>query len=121
MNEKIIKDYLLENDDTLILAVQFINKIDKSLKHLDYEYNNKDFFEGLDAYEVAKAISNGDYSFKDDFVRFNSKDNLESITRINFKNMLISNIDIIVRRIIEMKDEFNYFYDNQFIEILKEC
>ena len=122
MNEKIIKDYLLQHEDTLMYVVSEINGYDYSLSELAYERNDEEFFEGIiSKYEVARAISYGDYRYADDYVKVNAYGNLESKDEYEVIEEMKSYINEIVDKVIELKDKLDIYYDDEFKKIIEEC
>lgn len=122
MNEKIIKDYLLQHEETLIAVVDYINRYDYSLSEFAYERNDEEFFEGIiSKYEVARAISYGDYRFNDDYVKTNVYGNLISKSEYDVIQEMKEYIDEIVDRVIELKDKLDIYYDDKFKKIIEEC
>lgn len=122
MNEKIIKDYLLQHEETLIAVVDYINRYDYSLSEFAYERNDEEFFEGIiSKYEVARAISYGDYRFNDDYVKTNVYGNLISKSEYDVIQEMKEYIDEIVDRVIELKDKLDIYYDDEFKKIIEEC
>lgn len=111
-----LKKYVLENENLLEL-VRDINSYDGSLDWLDYQENDKDFF---DTYfyqnpdEAVRAVCYGDYKYTDEFVKFNAYGNLESCGSYELEEELKDNIEEIIERLIDL-------YDNLYIsDKLKE-
>lgn len=119
-NEK-IKEYLLNNIDTLKDVVMGLNCWNSCLDWLDYQENNEDFFETYFAKkdEVARAICYGDYNYMDDYVRFNAYGNLESCNEWEYEDELKSYIDDIVDNLTEEKDNLT-IYDDELNELLND-
>lgn len=68
--------------EKLIMVFQ-VSSYDGGFDNLRYEENNEHFFDAFyptEAYQAVKAASLGSYKFSDPFVRFNSRDELESAT-----------------------------------------
>lgn len=105
-----LKNYVLENEDLLEL-VRDINSYDGSLDWLDYQENDKDFF---DTYfyqnpdEAVRAVCYGDYKYTDEFVKFNGYGNLESCSKYEMQEDLETFIDDIIERLIDL-------YENLYI------
>ncbi|XAG95942.1 hypothetical protein U9I18_000234 [Bacillus phage KKP_4048] len=96
---KKVKAYLLENMEELQNVVREINAWDGSLEHLDYEYNDEEFFnvffEGKPM-EAVRAVFYGDYRYMDDYVKFDGYGNLESASEYEVENELKESIDEIM-------------------------
>lgn len=121
MKNKKIKEYLLNNIDTLKDVVMGLNCWNSCLDWLDYQENNEDFFETYFAKkdEVARAICYGDYNYMDDYVRFNAYGNLESCNEWEYEDELKSYIDDIVDNLTEEKDNLT-IYDDELNELLND-
>lgn len=119
-NEK-IKEYLLENIDTLKDVVMELNSWNGCLDWLDYQENNEEFFEIYFGKkdEVARAICYGDYNYTDDFVRFNAYGNLESCNEWEYEDELKNYIDDIIDNLIDEQDNIT-IYDDELKELLDE-
>ncbi|XAG96883.1 hypothetical protein U7128_000233 [Bacillus phage KKP_4050] len=96
---KKVKAYLLENMEELQNVVREINTWDSSLEHLDYEYNDEEFFnvffEGKPM-EAVRAVFYGDYRYMDDYVKFDGYGNLESASEYQVEKELKESIDEIM-------------------------
>ncbi|OLF87124.1 hypothetical protein B4089_3745 [Bacillus licheniformis] len=96
---KKVKAYLLENMEELQNVVREINTWDGSLEHLDYEYNDEEFFnvffEGKPM-EAVRAVFYGDYRYMDDYVKFDGYGNLESASEYQVEKELEESIDEIM-------------------------
>ena len=94
-----VKAYLLENMEELQNVVREVNGWDSSLKHLDYEYNDDEFFnvffEGKPM-EAVRAAIYGDYRYTDDYVKFDGYGNLVSVSEYDMEEELKENIEEIV-------------------------
>lgn len=121
MKTEKIKEYLLNNIDTLKDVVMELNCWNGCLDWLDYQENNEDFFETYFAKkdEVARAICYGDYNYMDDYVRFNAYGNLESCNEWEYEDELKSYIDDIVDNLTEEKDNLT-IYDDELNELLDD-
>ena len=121
MKTEKIKEYLLDNIDTLKDVVMELNCWNGCLDWLDYQENNEDFFETYFAKkdEVARAICYGDYNYMDDYVRFNAYGNLESCNEWEYEDELKSYINDIVDNLTEEKDNLT-IYDDELNELLND-
>jgi hypothetical protein len=116
-----LKEYLLNNIDTLKYIVRDINSYDGTLDWLDYYENDEYFFQdfyGDKVDEAVRAVCYGDYNYTDDYVRINAYGNLDTCNEFSLKDELESSIDDIVDRLIDLKD-INYIYDMCNYEIKK--
>lgn len=120
MKEK-LKDYLLENDETLKDIVSEINSYNGDLDYLDYQENDDDFFEIYfnNKSDVARAICYGNYNYSDDYVIFDAYGNLESCDEYEYIRILQDNINEIIDELID-----NYRYlricDDEIDTIIEE-
>lgn len=114
---------LLKNMDVeeLMGVVQEINGYDGSLDWLDYQINDEDFFDVYfkKADDAVRAVCYGDYNYTDDYVKFDGYGNLESCDKYNLEEELRSNIDEIVERIIDLKND-TIFYNDDINKILNK-
>ena len=116
-----LKEYLLENLGILREIVADINGYDNSLYYLDYQLNDEEFFNvyfNNNVMEAVRSVCYGNYNFCDDYVRFNGYGNLESCNEFDFEEELKNNIDEIMERLIDLKDDLS-IYDDELDEILK--
>lgn len=120
MKEK-LKEYLLENDETLKDVVSEINLYNGELDYLDYQTNDEEFFEIYfnKKMDVARAICYGNYNYCDDYVKFDAYGNLESCNEYEYTRILQDYIDEIIDALIE-----NYKYlpitDDKIDAIIEE-
>lgn len=119
-NEK-IKNYLLENVDTLKDVVMELNAWNSCLDWLDYQENSEEFFDIFfqTKDEVARAICYGDYNYMDDYVRFNAYGNLESCNQWEYEDELKNYINKIIDNLTEEKDNIT-IYDDELKKLLDE-
>lgn len=119
-NEK-IKEYLLENIDTLKDVVMELNSWNSCLDWLDYYENSEEFFENFftSKDEVARAICYGDYNYTDEYVHFNAYGNLDSCNVWEYEDELKNYIDEIIDNLTEEKDNIT-IYDDELKKLLDE-
>ena len=88
--EKMIQKWDNFNFITKLVIVQDINSYDGSFDNLDYRDNDEEFFERYanDPYELARAISYGEYNFMDDYVKINAYGNIESTNEYELEKEL---------------------------------
>lgn len=98
-----LKNYLLENEETLQDVVREINSWSGSLDWLEYYENDDDFFECYfkDKAEVARAVYYGDYRYNDDYVKFNAYGNLESCCKYEYIEELKDYVDDVVEILLQ--------------------
>lgn len=98
-----LKNYLLENEETLKDIVQEINCWNGALDWLDYCENNEyffnDYFKTTD--DAVRAVCYGNYNYNDDYVRFNAYGNLESCDKWEYMEELKSYIDDIIDNLLD--------------------
>lgn len=96
---KKVKAYLLENMEELKDVVREVNSWNSGLEHLDYQYNDEEFFnvffEGKPM-EAVRAAIYGDYRYTDDYVKFNGYGNLVSVSEYDMEEELKENIEEIM-------------------------
>ena len=81
-NYEEIKNYLLDHVDEIGDIITEINSIDNSLDYLEYYENDKEFFNTFfynNPTEAVRSAYYGDYSYCDDWVKFDGDMNLKSV------------------------------------------
>lgn len=113
LNLQAISDFITNpiNFDRVYELVTEINEFNYSLDHIYYDYNNEDFFETFFGYTInaVKAVCDGDYSYTDEYVRFDSNDNLVSANKFEvFADFVDNKEDIInsIECIYEIKSSY---------------
>ena len=102
-----IKTYFNANKTELFEIVSQINSYDSSLQHLEF-LNMEDldmYLDGLTPTDIANKIFFGDFNPNHEYFRFNGYENLESFDEWELNKELFDNIDEIIERIIDLKDE----------------
>lgn len=104
MENKKIKEYLLDNEDVLRDVVGQLNSWDGCLDYLEAYENDEDFFETyfhgrID--EAVRAVCYGNYKYTDEYVRFNAYGNLESCDEYEILEEMKDNIDEIIENLID--------------------
>ena len=116
-----IKKYLLDNMDELRQVVSAINSWDGSLEILDVYENDEEFFnvyfEGRPM-EAVRAAQYGEYSYTDEYVRFNGYGNLESMSEYDYKEEMKDSIDDIVDELIDKRSHL--YLSDELEELLDE-
>ena len=102
-----IKIYFNTNKTELFEIVSQINSYDSSLQHLEFLYmEDLDMYlDGLTPTDIANRIFFGDFNPNHEYFRFNGYENLESFDEWELNKELFDNIDEIIERIIDLKDE----------------
>ena len=103
-NEKLVREYLLENMDQLQQIVSELNSWNGCLDSLDINENNEEFFEMMFPNKPMEAVSAahyGNYNYTDEYVRFNGYGNLESFDERTYEEELKDSIDEIIDNLIE--------------------
>ena len=102
-----IKAYFNTNKTELFEIVSQINSYDSSLQHLDFlDMEDLDIYlDGLTPTDIANKIFFGDFNPNHEYFRFNGYENLESFDEWELNKELFDNIDEIIERIIDLKDE----------------
>ena len=102
-----IKTYFNTNKTELFEIVSQINSYDSSLQHLEFlDMEDLDMYlDGLTPTDIANKIFFGDFNPNHEYFRFNGYENLESFDEWELNKELFDNIDEIIKRIIDLKDE----------------
>ena len=102
-----IRIYFNTNKTELFEIVSQINSYDSSLQHLEFLYmEDLDMYlDGLTPTDIANKIFFGDFNPNHEYFRFNGYENLESFDEWELNKELFDNIDEIIERIIDLKDE----------------
>ena len=102
-----IRIYFNTNKTELFEIVSQINSYDSSLQHLEFLYmEDLDMhLDGLTPTDIANKIFFGDFNPNHEYFRFNGYENLESFDEWELNKELFDNIDEIIERIIDLKDE----------------
>ena len=116
-----IREYLLNNEDTLTDVVSELNCYNGCLEYLDFFENDKEFFKAYfnNPMEAIRAICYGDYNYNDDYIRFNGYGNIDSYTKAERDDEIKSCIDEIVDRLIEYYECIE-IYDEELLSLLEE-
>ena len=102
-----IKTYFNTNKTELFEIVSQINSYDSSLQHLEFLYmEDLDIYlDGLTPTDIANKIFFGDFNPNHEYFKFNGYENLESFDEWELNKELFDNIDEIIERIVDLKDE----------------
>lgn len=121
MIEKLKEKLTVDDLKEMLLS---INSYDNRLDNLDYEYNDEEFFSTYynnKPYEVARAISYGDYNFNDEYVKINVYGNLESISEYSFNDLVEEYKEEIITEYLNIIEEDNfYFKEDKVYKIIQD-
>lgn len=116
-----VKAALLEDVGVLKEIVRELNAWDGSFENLDVHENDEDFFhtyfEGRPM-EAVRAAHYGDYSFSDNYVRFDGYENLESLSEYQYEQEIKDEVDEIIDAMIEKRQHI--YLDPDIEELLDE-
>ena len=103
MKKNEIKEYLLDNEETLLDVIDELNFIDGCLEHLCFFKNNNEFFNTFfeTPMEIVKATDSAEYDYRDEYVKFNKYGCLVTYSEWEKKLEIISDIDDIVNHLVE--------------------
>lgn len=103
MTKSTIKEYLLNNEETLFNVVNELNAWNNCLDYLNFWENDEDFFDNYfsSPMEAIRATYYGDYNYNDDYVRFNGYGNIDSFSEYDKDREIIDSIDDIVDNLVE--------------------
>ena len=120
MKKENVKEFLLNNEETLKEVVKELNSWNGCLDYLDVYENDEEFFKMFftDPMEAVRATQFGNYNYSDDYVKFNGYGNLDSCSEWEFVQDLQDNIDEIVDLLIENAN--NLYLDSELQELLEE-
>ena len=98
-----IREYLLNNEKTLLRVVGDLNSWNGCLENLDFWLNDGDFFSCCfeNPIDAVRATYYGDYNYNDDYVKINAYGNIDSYTEEEKNEEIKDNIDDIVYCLIE--------------------
>ena len=121
MREEKIREYLLNNEETLVDVVKELNSWNGCLDYLEFWNNDEEFFNTFfeNKIEVARSICYGDYNYTDSYVRFNGYGNLESFSEYDMIEEMEDDIEKIVENLIEYYDCIE-IYNEELQELLEE-
>lgn len=121
MIEKLKEKLTVDDLKEMLLS---INSYDNRLDNLDYQENSEDFFSTFyssNPYELARAISYGDYNFNDEYVKINVYGNLESISEYKFDNLIEEYKEEIITEYLDIIEEDTfYFKEDKVYKIIQD-
>ena len=121
LNKQAILDFItdINNFEEIHALIDNVNSFNGSLMHLDYNYNDEEFFDvyfGINTMDAVRAVCYGDYKFEDEFVKFNAYGNLESANKYEvmaayneYKEDILEEIFVvndICERYLDLPEEF---------------
>ena len=121
-NYEEIKNYLLNHIDEIGDIITEINSIDNSLDFLEYWNNDEDFFNTFfynNPSEAVRSAYYGDYSYCDNYVKFNGYGNLESADDYKLEKEYKYYIDEITDSFLQHYQELN-ITDNELLKLLEK-
>lgn len=117
-------EYLKENvtTDELLEMTQSVNSYNGALDWLDYWENDEEFFETMfqTKDEVARVICYGDYSYTDDYVKFNAYGNLESVNQWELEEKLNEYKEEIIDEYLNAYEEDKEYFNDDVIKKIEE-
>ena len=124
MKKEKIREYLLNNEETLLEVVSELNSWNSCLENLDFWENDEEFFNTFfdNPMEAIRATYYGNYNYNDDYVKFNGYGNIDSYSEYERIEEIKDNVDDIVENLVE------YYYniyineelENLILELLEE-
>ena len=103
MKKEKIREYLLNNEETLLEVVSELNSWNNCLENLDFFENDEEFFNTFfeNPMEAVRATYYGDYNYSDEYVKFNGYGNIDSYSEYEKNEEIKDNIDDIVDNLVE--------------------
>ncbi len=116
LNRYAIKEFLsnINNFDMIFELISVINSYDGSFPEIEYFYNDQEFFDiffGTNTMEAVTAVSLGNYELYDDFVKFDSRGNLETANKYEVMNEYDFYREEIIDKLIDVADECDIYID----------
>ena len=124
MKKEKIREYLLNNEETLLDVVSELNSWNGCLENLDFWENDEEFFNTFfdNPMEAIRATYYGDYNYNDEYVKFNGYGNIDSYSEYERIEEIKDSIDDIVDNLIECYYNIyiNEELENLLLELLEE-
>ena len=124
MKKEKIREYLLNNEETLLDVVSELNSWNSCLENLDFWENDEEFFNTFfdNPMEAIRATYYGNYNYNDEYVKFNGYGNIDSYSEYERIEEIKDNIDDIVDNLIECYYNIyiNEELENLLLELLEE-
>ena len=120
MKKEKIREYLLNNEETLLEVVSELNSWNSCLDNLDFWENDEEFFNTFfdNPMEAIRATYYGDYNYNDEYVKFNGYGNIDSYSEYERIEEIKDNIDDIVDNLIECY--YNIYINEELESLLLE-
>ena len=120
MKKEKIREYLLNNEETLLDVVSELNSWNGCLENLEFWENDEEFFNTFfdDPMEAIRATYYGDYNYNDEYVKFNGYGNIDSYSEYERIEEIKDNIDDIVDNLIECY--YNIYINEELESLLLE-
>ena len=120
MKKEKIREYLLNNEETLLDVVSELNSWNGCLENLEFWENDEEFFNTFfdNPMEAIRATYYGDYNYNDEYVKFNGYGNIDSYTEYERIEEIKDNIDDIVDNLIECY--YNIYINEELESLLLE-
>ena len=124
MKKEKIREYLLNNEETLLDVVSELNSWNGCLENLDFWENDEEFFNTFfnNPMEAIRATYYGNYNYNDEYVKFNGYGNIDSYSEYERIEEIKDSIDDIVDNLIECYYNIyiNEELENLLLELLEE-
>ena len=124
MKKNEIREYLLNNEETLLEVVSELNSWNGCLENLDFWENDEEFFNTFfdNPMDAIRATYYGNYNYNDDYVKFNGYGNIDSYSEYERIEEIKDNIDDIVENLVECYYNIyiNEELENLILELLEE-
>ena len=124
MKKEKIREYLLNNEETLLDVVSELNSWNGCLENLEFWENDEEFFNTFfdNPMEAIRATYYGDYNYNDEYVKFNGYGNIDSYSEYERIEEIKDSIDDIVDNLIECYYNIyiNEELENLLLELLEE-
>ena len=120
MKKEKIREYLLNNEETLLDVVSELNSWNGCLENLDFWENDEEFFNTFfnNPMEAIRATYYGNYNYNDEYVKFNGYGNIDSYSEYERIEEIKDSIDDIVDNLIEYY--YNIYIDEELGDLLLE-
>ena len=120
MKKEKIREYLLNNEETLLDVVSELNSWNGCLENLEFWENDEEFFNTFfdNPMEAIRATYYGDYNYNDEYVKFNGYGNIDSYSEYERIEEIKDNIDDIVDNLIECY--YNIYINEELESLLLE-
>ena len=120
MKKNEIREYLLNNEETLLEVVSELNSWNGCLENLEFWENDEEFFNTFfnNPMDAIRATYYGNYNYNDDYVKFNGYGNIDSYSEYDRIEEIKDNIDDIVDNLIEYY--YNIYINEELGDLLLE-